>query len=392
MSKNKIIIIGGAGHVGAPLGIALSNKGYNVTLLDLNTKFNRMLNNGKMPFVEEKCESLLKKSLKRKRIIATDDFEEIKNNKYIVIAIGTNIKKNFNPEIEKLLNFFKFLKKKIKNDQSIIIRSSIFPSTFDKVYNIIKSKCKNLTYCPERIAQGRSIVELPKISQIISGSSKKEIIKISKIFKKISKKIIVVNTLEAELIKLFSNAYRYINFSIGNQFYTMCERMNIDYEKLRLKMMDCYPRNRNLPRSGFTSGPCLLKDTMQLSSFFKHKDKLLKEVKNVNENLPNFIFERINFKYNLKNKTIGILGLSFKPENDDIRDSLSIKLFNLFKQKKFKVLSSDEYYKNEFTIKKEILIKKADIIIIATPHKIYKKIKLKNKKKILIDLWNVFKD
>lgn len=392
MSKNKIIIIGGAGHVGAPLGIALSNKGYNVTLLDLNTKFNRMLNNGKMPFVEEKCESLLKKSLKRKRIIATDDFEEIKNNKYIVIAIGTNIKKNFNPEIEKLLNFFKFLKKKIKKDQSIIIRSSIFPSTFDKVYNIIKSKCKNLTYCPERIAQGRSIVELPKISQIISGSSKKEIIKISKIFKKISKKIIVVNTLEAELIKLFSNAYRYINFSIGNQFYTMCERMNIDYEKLRLKMMDCYPRNRNLPRSGFTSGPCLLKDTMQLSSFFKHKDKLLKEVKNVNENLPNFIFERINFKYNLKNKTIGILGLSFKPENDDIRDSLSIKLFNLFKQKKFKVLSSDEYYKNEFTIKKEILIKKADIIIIATPHKIYKKIKLKNKKKILIDLWNVFKD
>ena len=112
MNKNKIIIIGGAGHVGAPLGIALSNKGYNVTLLDLNTKFNCMLNNGKMPFIEEKCESLLKKSLKKKRINATDNFEEIKNNKYIVIAIGTNIKKNFNPEIEKLLNFFKFIKKK----------------------------------------------------------------------------------------------------------------------------------------------------------------------------------------------------------------------------------------------------------------------------------------
>lgn len=392
MNKNKIIIIGGAGHVGAPLGIALSNKGYNVTLLDLNTKFNCMLNNGKMPFIEEKCESLLKKSLKKKRINATDNFEEIKNNKYIVIAIGTNIKKNFNPEIEKLLNFFKFIKKKIKKDQSIIIRSSIFPSTFDKIYKIIKPKCKNLTYCPERIAQGKSIVELPKISQIISGSSKKEIVKVSKIFKRISKKIIVVSTLEAELIKLFSNAYRYINFSIGNQFYTMCEKMNIDYEKLRLKMMDCYPRNKNLPRSGFTSGPCLLKDTMQLSSFFKHKDNLLKEAKNVNENLPNFIFNKINFKYNLKNKTIGILGLSFKPENDDIRDSLSIKLFNLFKQKKFKVLSSDEYYKNEFTIKKEILIKKADIIIIATPHKIYKKIKLKNKNKILIDLWNIFGD
>ena len=392
MNKNKIIIIGGAGHVGAPLGIALSNKGYEVTLLDINTKFIKMINNGQMPFIEEKCELLLKKSLKRKKIFATNNFEEIKKNKFVIITIGTNIKKNFNPEIEKFLNFFKFLKKRIQKEQSIIIRSSIFPSTFDKIYKIIKSKCDNLTYCPERIAQGKSIVELPKISQIIAGSSKKEIIKISQIFKKISKKIIIVNPLEAELIKLFSNTYRYINFSIGNQFYTMCEKMNINYERLRLKMMDCYPRNKNLPKSGFTSGPCLLKDTMQLSSFFRHKEKILNEAKNINENLPKFIFDKLNRNYNLKNKTIGILGLSFKPENDDIRDSLSIKLLNLFKKNKFTVLSSDEHYKDESTIKRDLLLKKADIIIIVTPHKVYKKIRLKNKNKIIIDLWNVLND
>lgn len=385
--KNKIIIIGGAGHVGAPLGIALANKGYKVTLLDINTKFIKMLNKGQMPFIEDKCELLLKNSLKKKKIFATNNFDEIKNNKFIIVAIGTNIKKNFNPEIEKFLNFFRFLKKKIRKDQSVIIRSSIFPSTFDKVYKIINSKCKNLTYCPERIAQGKSIVELPKISQIISGSSESEVKKISKIFKKISKKIITVNSLEAELIKLFSNAYRYINFSIGNQFYTMCEKLNINYEKLRLKMLDCYPRNKNLPKSGFASGPCLFKDTMQLSAFFKHKDKMLKDAKNINENLPNFIFNKINSSYNLKNKTIGILGLSFKPENDDIRNSLSIKLLNIFKQKKLRVLSSDEFYIDKSTIKKEELLKKSDLIIIATPHKIYRKIKVKNK--IIIDLWNI---
>lgn len=389
MNKNKIIIIGGAGHVGAPLGIALSSKGYDVTLLDINTKFIKMLNNGQMPFIEDKCESLLKKSLKSKKIFATNDFDQIRNNKFIIVAIGTNIKKNFDPEIEKFLSFFRFLKKKIRKDQSVIIRSSIFPSTFEKVYEIIKSRCKNLTYCPERIAQGKSIVELPKISQIISGSSSKEIKKISIIFRKISKKIIIVSSLEAELLKLFSNTYRYINFSIGNQFYTMCEKLNINYEKLRIKMMDCYPRNKNLPKSGFTSGPCLLKDTMQLSSFFKHKDKLLNEAKNINEKLPEFIFNKINSKYNLKNKIVGILGLSFKPENDDIRDSLSFKLFNLFKIKKLKVLSSDEFYKNRSTVKKEVLLKKSDLIIIATPHKAYKNIKIKNKKKIIIDLWNI---
>ena len=389
MKRNKIIIIGGAGHVGAPLGVALSNKGYEVTLLDINIRNIEMINNGHLPFIEENCESLLKRSLKRKKIFATNNFDEIKNNKFIIVAIGTNIKKDFNPEIEKFLKFFKFLKKKIKRDQSIIIRSSIFPSTFNKVYEIIKFRCKNLTYCPERIAQGKSIIELPKISQIIAGSSKKEIKKISNIFKKISKKIIIVKPIEAELMKLFSNTYRYINFSIGNQFYKMCEKMDIDYEKLRLKMMDFYPRNKNIPKSGFTSGPCLLKDTMQLSSFFNHKDKLLREAMNVNENIPNFIFNQIKSKYNLKNKTIGILGLSFKPENDDIRDSLSIKLLNLFKKEKLNVLSSDEYYKNKSTINKNVLLKKSDLVIIATPHKVYKKIKIKNKQKIIIDLWNI---
>ena len=96
MNKNKIIIIGGVGHVGAPLGIALSNKGYEVTLLDINTKFIKMINNGQMPFIEEKCESLLKKNLKRKKIFATNNFEEIKKNKFVIVTIGTNVKKNFN--------------------------------------------------------------------------------------------------------------------------------------------------------------------------------------------------------------------------------------------------------------------------------------------------------
>ena len=87
MNKNKIIIIGGVGHVGAPLGIALSNKGYEVTLLDINTKFIKMINNGQMPFIEEKCESLLKKSLKRKKILSNKNFYEIKKKKIFIFII-----------------------------------------------------------------------------------------------------------------------------------------------------------------------------------------------------------------------------------------------------------------------------------------------------------------
>ena len=172
MKNEKITIIGGAGHVGAPLGIALANKGFKTTLIDLNKKNINKINNGIMPFREEGCERLLKKALKKKMILATDDYLEIKKNKIIIVAIGTDIKKDFNPELKKFLSFFHFLKKQINKNHSIIIRSSIYPGAFDKVYSIIKSKCKNLTYCPERIAQGKSIVELPKIAQIISGNNK----------------------------------------------------------------------------------------------------------------------------------------------------------------------------------------------------------------------------
>ena len=155
-------------------------------------------------------------------------------------------------------------------------------------------------------------------------------------------------------------------------------------------MRDNYSRNIDIPSAGFTAGPCLLKDTMQLSSFNNHKFPLFRSAMSINESLPQFIINKLNEKYNLKKKTVGILGLSFKAENDDIRDSLSIKLLKKLKSKKIKTLQSDEYYKNEENIDKNTLIRKSDIIIIGTPHKAYKNLKIK-KKKVLVDIWGLIK-
>ena len=108
MKKQSIAIIGGAGHVGAPLGIALANRGYKITLIDLNKKNNQIINSGKMPFLEDVCEKILRKNLSKNMIFATNDYAEIKKNKIIKIANGTNIKSNFKPELKKFLNFFLF--------------------------------------------------------------------------------------------------------------------------------------------------------------------------------------------------------------------------------------------------------------------------------------------
>ena len=388
INKNYVSIVGGAGHIGAPLGLALSSKGYKVILIDKNTKNIKKINKSKMPFLEEGCEKLLKKMILKRRIRGSTQLSEVKKTKYIIVCIDTSINDKFKPNLKKFIIFFNDLKKYLNKNHIIIIRSSVYPGISNKIYNIIKSKCKNLSYCPERIAQGQSIVELPKLSQIISGKNKIAKEESAKVFKKICKKIIYTKIIEAELIKLFSNTYRYINFSIANQFYMMCENENLDFFRIRKLMSDNYERNSNLPKAGFTAGPCLLKDTMQLSTFYRHKFPLCYDAMKINEGLPNFIVKKLSEKYNLKNKTVGILGLSFKAENDDIRDSLSIKLLHNLKSKKIKTLQSDEYYKDKNNINKNSLIKKSDIIIIATPHKAYKNLRI-NKKKTLVDIWGL---
>ena len=271
----------------------------------------------------------------------------------------------------------------------IIIRSSVYPNICKKIYQIIKDKCKNLSYCPERIVQGQAIRELPNLPQLISGFNDHSIKESGKLFKKICKKIIYTKILEAELVKLFSNAYRYIHFSISNQFYMICKKENLDFDKVRHIMRDGYSRNTNIPSSGFSAGPCLLKDTMQLASFYNNKLPLGYAAMQINKGLPKFIIKEIEKKYDLKKKTIGLLGLAFKAETDDIRDSLAIELKKILKIKKIQTLVSDEYYNDKDNIDKNSLIKKSDIIILSTPHKIYKKIKI-NKNKVLVDVWGFF--
>ena len=387
-NKRNISVIGGTGHVGFALGLILSSKGFNVSLIDKHKENIKKINGGKIPFLEENSEQLLKSMIRKKKIYATNRLGEVIKSKYIIICIGTPVNKQLNPNLKNFINFFHQLKKFLKRDQIVIIRSSIYPGTCNKIYKIIRSKCKNLSYCPERIVQGKAISELPKLPQLVSGKSEIAIAESKNLFKKICKKIIHTKVIEAELIKLFSNAYRYINFSISNQFYMICQNLDLDFFKIRNIMRDGYTRNANIPMSGFTSGPCLLKDTMQLSSFYDHNFLLGHSAMSINEGIPKFILNKLEKKLNLKKKTVGVLGLTFKAETDDIRDSLSIKLLKLLKSKKIKTLQSDEYFKSKENINKKDLVKKSDIIIVSTPHKAYKNLTI-GKNKIVVDIWGL---
>tara|TARA_B100000886_G_C20397308_1_gene480963 strand:- start:410 stop:1573 length:1164 start_codon:yes stop_codon:yes gene_type:complete len=386
--KFDIAIVGGAGHIGLPLGLLFADKRKNVILYDKDENNVMKINNLEMPFMEERGAKLLKKS--KNRLFATTDKRYLSNAKVVIICIGTPVK-NSKPDLILFFKMFKEVKKYLNPKNLLIIRSSIYPGTCLKIQSFLGKKFQNISYCPERVVQGKSIAELPKLPQIVSGVSKKSIYQSKKLFKSICRKIIVTSILEAELIKLFSNAWRYINFSISNEFYTICEKFGINFKDLRNNMIDGYDRNKSLPKAGFAAGPCLYKDTAQLNSFLKNSFSLGKVATKINQGFPNFIYLKMKkkFKNKLHSKKIGILGVAFKSDIDDTRDSLSIELYKLLKKKGLRVFISDEFVNIPDIIPEKKLIKKSDIIVLGVPHSSYRKIKIP-KKKFLIDSWGFF--
>ena len=386
--KVDIRIIGGAGHIGLPLGLLLANKKKKIILYDKNQINLDLIEKSKLPFMEKNGLKLLKKN--KKRIFPTSNKKLLKNAKIIIICIGTPVK-NSKPDLKFFFKVFKEIKPFLNPKKLLIVRSSIYPGSIYKIQKYLGKKYKNISYCPERVVQGESISELPKLPQIISGLSPLSINQSKKIFNLICKKTIVTSILEAELIKLFSNSWRYINFSISNQFYNICEKLNVNFNDLRKNMMDGYERNKDIPKAGFAAGPCLYKDTAQLNAFLKNSFTLGKEATKINQTLPIEIYKKLKKKFGRKltKKKIGILGVAFKPDIDDTRDSLSLDLYNYLKKKKLKIFMSDDFVNIKSKINKNMLIKNSDIIILGTPHKVYKKIK-KPKKKYLIDTWGFF--
>ena len=382
-----IAIIGGLGHVGLPLGIVFADKGLKVCLCDIDKKKADIVKKGTMPFIEYGAEPILKKALQNGNLTISLDDNSISKAKNVIVDIGTPVDEYLNPKTRQFLEFFEGIKKNLSKGQLIVIRSTVYPHTCKQVLNLLGDGWK-VAYCPERIVQGYSIKELRELPQIVAGLSDKAVKEASDLFSKLSPKIIRTTMGEAELIKLFSNAWRYIQFAVANQFYMIAHNFDVDYDKVRHAMREGYERAHSLPSAGFAAGPCLLKDTMQLSAFNSNNFLLGHAAMMINEGLPNFIVDNLRKKYDLSKTKVGILGMAFKADIDDVRDSLSFKLGKILRFHGAKVYYSDEYAKNPDFVSKENLIRKSDVIIVAVPHSSYKGMEMPKGKEV-VDLWNI---
>ena len=385
-----VAIVGGLGHVGLPLGLVFADKGLKVCLCDIDKEKAGIVKKGRMPFIEYGADPILKKVLQNGNLTISLDDNFISKAKNVIVAIGTPVDEYLNPKTRQFLEFFGSIKNNMDKEQLIVIRSTVYPHTCKQVLNLLGEGWK-VAYCPERIVQGYAIKELMDLPQIVAGLSDKAVEEASELFSKLSLKIIKTTMGEAELVKLFSNAWRYIQFAVANQFYMIAHNFNVDYDKIRYAMREGYERAHSLPSAGFAAGPCLLKDTMQLSAFNSNNFLLGHAAMMVNEGLPNFIVDNLRKKYDLSKTKVGILGMAFKADIDDIRDSLSYKLGKILRFHGAKVYYSDEYAKDPTFVSKEKLIEESDVLIIGVPHSAYKGLTILKEVEV-VDLWGITKN
>ena len=263
------------------------------------------------------------------------------------MTIGTPIDEFHNPNFSLLTRCLDALLPHFDPHTTIILRSTVAPGTSEFLTRYFKKKHfkGGLALCPERVVQGKRIEEIHSLPQLISATTPKALNVARELFSKIAPLVIEMSPLEAEFGKLICNAFRYLHFAVTNQIYMVCAQAGVDYIQLLDKMKRGYPRMASIPGPGFVSGPCLMKDTMQLFASGRHCFPLGQTAMMVNEGLPDFLLDHLRGKMDLKGKKVGILGMAFKAESDDIRDSLSYKLGKILRFEGAHVLYSDEYAK-----------------------------------------------
>jgi UDP-N-acetyl-D-mannosaminuronic acid dehydrogenase len=385
-----VCIVGGLGHVGLPLGIALAQVGKKVLLIDINEVAIEAVSRGEMPFVEEGAEPSLRAVL-GKRLFVSPKRERLAETHFVVVVIGTPVDEHLNPQFTGFKDLFAGLLPFLRDDQHIILRSTVYPGTTEKMKHYLRSRGKQtkISYCPERIAQGKALEELRLLPQIIASFDNESLAEVRELFSALTDELVELRPIEAELAKLYTNVWRYIQFSIANQFYQVAAQHGLDFYRIHDAVTYKYPRAQGFPKAGFAAGPCLFKDTMQLAAFSNNNFFLGHAAMLINEGLPNFLVQQLKEKYPLGELTVGILGMAYKGNNDDKRESLSYKLKKILEIEAKEVFCADVYIREEGFISAKTAIERADVIILGAPHREYADLHI-GPGKIVVDVWNFF--
>lgn len=387
-SKKQTVCVIGLGYVGLPLAVRCSQKGYETLGLDLDAKKVALINKKKSPFKEK----YIQENLSKYPIKASSDEKIIRRADVVLVCVPTPVDKNHYPDLRPVTGATKAIACNIKKGALMVLESTVNPGVSEEIIEPILKNAKLkpgkdyfLAHCPERINPGDSRWNVTNIPRIVGATNKAGLKKVAEFYRTIVDAPIreMRSIREAEAVKIVENSFRDINIAFVNELAKSFSRMKIDTKDVILgaatKPFSFLP---HFPACG-VGGHCIPVDPYYLierakKAGFDHK--LLRSAREINNSMPEYTVELLQDALNeiglpMKDTSVGLLGVAYKADVDDIRESPSLKIAEAIKKHKSKLLVFDPYIPRSSNVKNLTeLLKKSEAVILATDHKEFREI------------------
>ena len=394
--KDLTITILGMGYIGLPTAIAFAKAGFTVKGFDVNKKVIETLKAGHIHIVEPSLQEAFEEALKSGRLIPTDKLEK---SDVFIISVPTPFKKNHEEKIADL-SYVESASKEVatvlEENNLVILESTVPPMTTKLMTDILEresgiSRDKFMSvHCPERVLPGRILYELEHNDRII-GAERREAGEYTKVIYDAMVKegtCYITDDITAEMCKLVENTFRDVNIAFANELSVICDKLGIDVFEL-IKLANKHPRVNILTPGAGVGGHCLAVDPWFIVEKFPKEANVIREARLINDFKPRFIVNKVDeiLKGN-KALTVGVLGLAYKPDIDDLRESPAMEIAEILRDKGYKVVACEPNVNtqevNGFGLYSfDEILEKSDYLVLAQGHKEFKeRIEVLRSKKI----------
>lgn len=391
---NKKVCIVGLGYIGLPTAAVLADKGFSVHGVDVNEKAVNLINNGQVHIYEPDLENVVKRVVSAGKLSA--DIEPKKADVY-VLAVPTPFKENHKPDLAYVESATKSIIPYIEPGNLIILESTSPIGTTEKIVEWILNERTDLSvdekksnqifvsHCPERVLPGKILKELIGNDRIVGGINELSTNKTAQFYETfVEGKVLQTNARTAELSKLTENAFRDVNIAFANELSMICDELNIEVWEL-INLANHHPRVNILQPGPGVGGHCIAVDPWFIVDAAPEKSLLIHAARKVNDSKPHYIVEKVKeVSKNIANPTIACLGLSFKANIDDLRESPAVEIVKELSSINNQTIFVAEphieelpYSLVDFNIeltKTEEAINKADVVVLLVDHDYFKAI------------------
>ncbi len=407
--KAKIGVIG-LGYVGLPLAMEFSKAGFDVTGIEIDKDKVRMINQGKC-YIQDIKQSELEELVKNNRLKATVDFSVLKEMDAVSICVPTPLRKTRDPDISYIISAVEEVAKYLRPGQLVILESTTYPGTTREVIlprlearNLRVGKDFFLAFSPERVDPGNKIYTIRNTPKIVSGITKKCTSIAVTLYEQIIDEVVPVSTTEsAEMVKLLENTFRIVNVGLVNEIALICDRLKLDaWEVIDAAATKPFGFTPFYPGPGL-GGHCVPVDPHYLSWKLKALNfyaRFIELAGEINSKMPEFLVSKIDAALNegeksIKGSKILILGVAYKSNVSDIRESPALDVMKLLKERGGKVVYNDPYVPQVEGLKSipltESSLKNADCVVITTAHSDYDYKQIVKNARLVIDSRNATK-